>query len=323
MAEIPNTPDRTPEGAISPNAIPTPVLAVKDSETPAPETGTVGSQQRTLPTTAQKAMIAHYENDVASAMSQTDASQIQKFIERAKDEDALQKERTSQYKERALFTTIATLCIIGAIGAFVYAGLHYKSLTVPLVPTVSLGSFQSFGTKVSLATARDSMRTIALQDTAFTVGNAMLVDIVDNTGAFLSPKELFTYLDIAGTEPFTTSFVVARYGFVKVSDTEVVPFIIGATKDHSIAVKEFLIAEPTMTTLFAGAFMIDQKNIAAVVGGGFTQEIAANVPVRILRAQKDDQRQTTLVYGFPSDSIVVFSTDTRVFSVVENALGGE
>jgi hypothetical protein len=272
---------------------------------------------------AQKAVIANYEADVANAMSQTDASQIQKFIQRAKDDEIEQKERALRSTQGRLLSTIAVICLIGAIGGFVYGALHFKSLTVPLAPTVSLGAFPTFSAKIQMSTPLASVLETISKDSTFVVGRPMLVDIVDSTGTLVSPKELFTYLNVKATEPLQTSFVVARYGFVKISDTQVVPFIIGATADERIATKEFLIGEPSMTSLFGDAFMLDQSKITAVAGGGFTQEIVANIPVRILRAQKDDQRQTTLAYGFPSENVVVFSTDTQAFGLIENTIIGQ
>ena len=273
--------------------------------------------------TAQKAVIANYEADVANAMSQTDASQIQKFIQRAKDDEEEQKERAVRNTQGRLLSTIAVICLIAAIGGFVYGALHFKSLTVPLAPNVSLGAFPAFSAKIQTTTPLASVLETISKDSTFVVGRPMLVDIVDSTGTLVSPKELFAYLEIKATEPLQTSFVVTRYGFVKLSDTEVVPFIIGATADQSIATKEFLIAESTMPVLFEKALMLDQSKIAVIAGGGFTQEIVSNIPVRILRAQKDDQRTTTLAYGFPDENVVIFTTENRVFALVENTLIGQ
>ena len=272
---------------------------------------------------AQRAIISNYESDVANAMSQTDASQIQKFIQRAKDDEETAKERTTHNAQRTLLSTIAVICVLGAIAGIAYGTLHFKSLTVPLASNVSLGAFPTFASRIPLTVPLATVLDTISKDTTFTTGKPMLVDVVDASGTLVSPKELFAYLDIKATEPLQTSFVVTRYGFVKLSDTEVVPFIIGATADERIATKEFLIAEPSMTTLFANALMLDPSKIATVAGGGFAQEIVANIPLRILRAQKDDQRTTTLAYGFPTENVVVFSTDTRVFALVENTIIGQ
>ena len=86
--------------------------------------------------------------------------------------------------------------------------------------------------------------TSVSNDANFAVGKPILVDIFDpNTGALLSPKELCTFLHIDATEPFETSFAVLRYGLIKTSETQVVPFVVGAVQDDVVASKEFLIAE--------------------------------------------------------------------------------
>lgn len=299
-----------------------PIIPKKD-ETATPSAPGRLSGDPAVSATARKAIIANYEADVANAMSQTDASQIQKFIQRAKDDEETQKERVLHSTEGRILSSIAILCIIGAIGGFVYGVFHFNSLTVPLAPTVSLGAFPTFSTKIPITTPFTTVLDTISKDTAFVIGKPTLVDIVDSTGALVSPKELFAYLDIKATEPLQTSFLVARYGFVKLTDTQVVPFIIGATTDQSIATKEFLIAEQTMPALFGNAFMLDQSKIATIAGGGFVQEIVSNIPVRILRAQKEDMRSTTFVYGFPNENVVVFSTSTQVFGLVENTIIGQ
>jgi hypothetical protein len=274
-------------------------------------------------TVAQKAVLANYEVDVANAMSQTDASSVQKFIQKAKDDEETEKERTLQNSQRALFSSVSIVFVIFAAVLGVYGFFKYKALTVPLDTTVSLGTFSSFSTKIQETTPVNTMLDTLSEDTNFVVGKPVLVDIVDASGTLVSPKELFTYLDIKATEPLQTAFVVARYGFVKLSDTEVAPFIVGAVADEVVATKEFLIAEPIMTALFGTAFSIDPKKLISVAGSGFSQEIVANVPVRVLRTQKEDSHKMTLLYGFPIDKTVIFSTSEKALAAVRGQLLGQ
>ena len=298
----------------TPNPIPVPPV---NSVPPAPNSEPVS--------TVNRAVLSRYTDDVAHAMSETDASAIQKFIQDAKDQESLDKERAERTRQRVFFSTTAIILFCIALLGFAYSAWHYKNLTVPLETNVSLGAFPTFPTRINDQTvlAKDIITSVS-NDPNFAVGNPILVDIFDpNTGALLSPKELCTFLHIDATEPFETSFAVLRYGLIKTSETQVVPFVVGAVQDDVVASKEFLIAEQKLPILFSQAFNIDPSTLLDTVGGGFTQKTVYNTPIRILHAQKSDPFATTILYGFVQDKIVVFGTDESIIKIISDTLNSQ
>ncbi len=278
------------------------------------------------PTTSptEPGRIVHtYQDDLSMAMNATEAPVVQELLETARAREASEKERETVRKQRGWYTTGGLILVLLAIGALVYGVYYYRNLTVPVVPTASVGVFQS--TEPVYIDETDSTTALAslVEPLTLVENKPLLVPLLSDatTRTPLSVTETLTYLGMNPSEPFIASVSLARLGVYN-DGTRVSPFIIFSVTNPEITSKEFLIAEPTFLEQLSNVLMIDTSNQALEVGTSFTSTYMYNLPVRTLTAVDLDTKERTIVlyYGYATDRTIVLASNPTILKSVYNTI---
>lgn len=281
------------------------------------------SQENTNETsvTPPKPILHTYQDDLAKAMDTTDAAVVQELLADAREREHRQEDERTRKKQRGWYTLITILLTLFALGIGGYGIYHYKNLTVPVEPTVSVGVFPE---TTPFAISDTDIRTLltTLQTTALPRENTpTLVQLVRDaqTNTPLSKQELFSFFESKTTEPFLASFGVLRLGVVTVG-AKTVPFLIGSVEESERTSKELLIAEPDLLRMLYNPLGISLSQYGESIGNTFTQEYMYNLPTRTLTLEKEGEKAMVLFYGYATENVVVFSTDYEVLKQVYDTI---
>ncbi len=277
-----------------------------------------------MPTeTPKEAHRSHtYEDDVAQAMTTTDAVIVQELIATAREREDVEKDRIRVKKQRGLYSFFSTVLVLLAVVGAGYAVYHYNKLTVQVEKKTSVGVFAS--TDPVIASTTDIRQTIlSLQASdSLKEGKPMLVPIVkdDTTLIMLGKQEFFDFIESNASEPFVAAVDVIRLGMFD-EGKDRTPFIILSVPDPEVASKEFLIAEDDLLTMFYRPLGIDLSKYVDEIGKGFESTYMYNVPVRSLTSAKEDaDPETVLLYGYVNDNTIVITTKASVLKAVYDTI---
>ncbi len=279
--------------------------------------------QESAPKEAQpKAVLHTYQDDLAKAMDATDATVVQSLITEARVREEQQKEEVTRKRQKGWYIVGAFILGFGAIGASGYGIYHYRTLTVPVQQSFSVGVFQQTAPIDSAAT--DIRETVAMlqKDTTLPEGKPVLVQLISNTpqpNTLLSKEALFAFFEAKASEPFLASFGVLRYGVINTGKS-VTPFVIGSVTDSEVTSKELLIAEPDMLRMLYKALNIPIAEYKESIGTTFTQQYVHNLPTRGMVVTTGDQATVPLYYGYATEKLVVFSTDYTVLRTIYDSV---
>lgn len=272
--------------------------------------------------TPPKAVLHTYQDDLAKAMDATDATVVQSLITEARVREEQQKDEVVRKRQKGWYTLGALFLALGALIASGYGLYHYRTLTVPVQESFSVGVFQQTAPFVIEGTdIRETVATLA-QDTTLPEGKPVLVQLVSNTptpGTELSKEGLFSFFEAKASEPFLASFGVIRYGVVNTGKA-VIPFVIGSVTDSEVSAKELLIAEPDMLRMFYKPLNIPIAKYTEDIGKTFTQQYVYNLPTRGMVVTGDEGQTVPLFYGYATEKLVVFSTDYSVLKTVYDSI---
>lgn len=277
------------------------------------------------PTTpVQPGRVVHtYQDDLSKAMNATEAPIVQELLETARERERAQQEREHIRIQKKWYTTGGLLLVLFAIGALVYGVYYYQNLTVPVVPTASVGVFQSTDAFSATQTDSATLITTLAENTSLPENKPVLVPLTSDTTtrSALSVSETLTYLGMNPSEPFVASISIARLGVYN-DGTRVSPFIIFSVTDPEIASKEFLIAEPTFLSELSNILQVDDTNQALEVGTSFTSTYMYNLPVRTLTAVDLDTKERTIVlyYGYATDRTIVLASNPVILKSVYDTI---
>ncbi len=275
-------------------------------------------------TPVQPGRVVHtYQDDLSKAMNATEAPIVQELLETARERERAQQEREHIRIQKKWYTTGGLLLVLFAIGALAYGVYYYQNLTVPVVPTASVGVFQSTDAFSTTQTDSATLITTLAENTSLPENKPVLVPLTSDTTtrSALSVSETLTYLGMNPSEPFVASISIARLGVYN-DGTRVSPFIIFSVTDPEIASKEFLIAEPTFLSELSNILQVDDSNQALEVGTSFTSTYMYNLPVRTLTAVDLDTKERTIVlyYGYATDRTIVLASNPVILKSVYDTI---
>ena len=312
MAEIPHNPDAQPVSPEPSIPTPTPSLVPKVPQAPASEIPIAPTEMHPAVHTLQ--------SDLDRIMTATDPARVQEMLTNARENEAYEKDELDKGIARTWLSKGALILVFLALIGIGYGIVYYTRLTVPVEDTGGVGVFPSTLVQAAQTTSITDALTAARTDQTLEDLRPALVPIVTDTTSetLLTPTQLFAYIGGAAPEPLIQTLSVLRIGVVQI-DSEVIPFIIGATTDLEVTAKELQNAEPQLVTIFARALAIDQST---PVGGTFTSGYRYNLPVRILERALPgtDEKAITLLYGYPTDNIVVITTDQVALKAVYDTI---
>lgn len=264
-----------------------------------------------------------YQDDLAQAMNATDAVVVQEMLETAREKEREAKEEVSRERERVWYRSASTFLVFFSIIAIAYGYYHYRTLSVPVQKTPSVGVFPNTTAHVAGDTTIDNLVHLFMSDGTLVENKPVLVQIVSDTATLapLSVTRFFKFIEANVTEPFAGAINSIRLGMMNTGE-KIVPFIILSVVNHDIASKEFLIAEPKLLEYFSKALSIDTSQVQQEIGGGFESDYVYNLPVR-RRMQQDPatkEKSLVLVYGYATDTIMVVTADPSVLKVVYDTI---
>lgn len=259
-----------------------------------------------------KPYVHTYQGDLDKALDTTEASVVQTLMREAREREALERENRTRKRERKWYKAGGILLVLLALGALGYAVYYFRTLTVPVAPTYSVGVFS---TTEAFAVEDSSLSDVIQTLMARVLDTKPILVQLTKAGLPIDPATFFTFLGSAPSEPFVHTLYIARLGFIKENDA-LVPFVIVATPDPILARKEFLIAEGKLLSYFGALFTIPKTTETA-----FTSAYLYNLPVRILR---DVDGKPALLYGSIADTIFVITQSPEAFkSAYEEVLQGQ
>lgn len=332
VAEVPLVPESIPVEPmiVIPSTIPptrpaTPTLTLEEIQQQARAIGESGQANTMIPPPIVEAPVAvrTYEHDMARAMNVTDAKTVQVLLNNARDRETLDIVEKYNKKARRWYTAGSIFLLLKALAALGYGAYHYQRLTVPIIDSTSVGVFTSTDPIVASTTTIESvLEQFMVDDQSLSINKPYLIELVEDvpTQTLLSNAALFSFLGATPTEPFSTSLDAVRLGVVDTGE-KTTPFIIASTTTPDIAIKEFLIAEPTLLTQFTRALAIDTTSITPETVPTFIGEYRYNVPVRTLYTIDSSGNKTlTLLYAPITENIIVLTTDPAVLKTLYDTI---
>ena len=270
------------------------------------------------PIKEQVLLVHTYEDDMSRAMNVSDAKVVQKLMSDAREKESLEALREHNTRAKGWYVAGSIILLIVALASIGYGAYYYTRLTVPVSSSVSVGVFPSTEPIPADTTTIESViERFATTDT-MSAGKPYLVEIVNNSNdqTLLTNSALFSFLGATPTEPFATSLSSVRFGIMN-TPNKTVPFIIASVTTPDIAIKEFLIAEPTLLQMFKRALAIAPENISTETAPAFIGEYRNNVPVRALYTTDSiGAKSLTLLYASITDNIIVITTEPSVLSAI-------
>ncbi len=275
----------------------------------------------TVPDEQHRPIIHTYGDDMAHAMDATDAKVVAELLETARERESSVKNEEHIRDERAWYSAGAVILLVLALAAGGYSYYHYRHLTVPAVPTYSVGVFPSIDQIVANDTTITSILTSLETLDNLSINKPTLVPVTDGDGTLLSNEEFFTFIDAKLSEPFQTAIDIVRFGVMD-NGTAVEPFLIFYVRDPEVATKEFLIAEPDFLEFFSSTLGINPADHQAEIGKSFVSEYRYNLPFRTLSAvdTETNTRNLLLYYGYATDHTIVMATDPAVLKAVYDGI---
>lgn len=262
-----------------------------------------------------------FQSDLDMAMDTTEAPAVQELLQTARAKEAFEIEKQVVGSQRTWYSAGAVILIILALGAAAFGIYYYKTLTVRVTPTPSVGVFQNLDPIDTTTTAAESALAKLMSTDGIPEGKPMLVPLVDSIGTALSPEATFGYLNVKVGEPFIATLSLVRLGVMN-TGTTVTPFLILSTPTPELATKEFLIAEPTLLNTVASVLGIDLTLTARDIGTSFNSVYMYNLPVRTLTATNVDTGEKTILlyYGYATDNTIVIATDPTVLKAIYDTI---
>lgn len=328
VAEVPlvSEPAPTEPLIVIPSTIPptqpvTPTFTLEEIQQQAQAMSESGQPNTMIPPPIVEAPITvrTYEHDMARAMNVSDAKTVQVLLNNARDRENLDIVEHYNKKARRWYTAGSIFLLLIALGAIGYGAYHYQRLTVPITGSTSVGVFASTEPIVASTTTIESvLEQFMIDDQTLSINKPYLIELVGDapTQTLLSNAALFSFLGATPTEPFSTSLGVVRLGVVDTGE-KTTPFIIASTTNPDVAIKEFLIAEPTLLAQFTRALALDTTTIPPETVTSFTGEYRYNVPVRTLYTTDiSGNKVLTVLYASITENIIVLTTDPAVLKAV-------
>ncbi len=268
----------------------------------------------------QGPIIHTYEDDLSLAMNTTEASVVQDLLKTAREREEGERNRIETHKQKRWYTAGAVILILLGLGAATYGVYYFRTLTVPVVPTASVGVFQSTAPVATESATPLQIVTNADTDTSIPLNKPVLVPLTLD-GAPRSYEDTLTYLGMEFGEPFAAAFSIARLGIYR-TDDGASPFVILYAPNPEIASKELLIAEPKLLEALAPLLRIDTLQPINEVGTSFTSTYMYNLPVRTLISRNIDTNieTITLYYGYATDQTVVIASNPQVLKSVYDTI---
>lgn len=264
-----------------------------------------------------------FDDDITRAMNATDAMTVQEFLSTAREREAAEKSFRKNSIQRKWYSLFAILFTVCAIAAFGYALWHYYRLTVPVQESMSVGVFPS--TSPIVAGETDIVQTIEAfaLDSTLPEDKPLLVPLVIDAQNLvpLSKPDFFAFIGARPTEPFAYVMDSIRLGVMN-DGVATTPFLILSVSDPQIASKEFLIAEPSLLSLFSKALGIDPLSQATQIGASFKSTYLYNMPVRMLASANPEtgEESPVILYGYASDRVIVITTKPSILKAVYDQL---
>lgn len=264
-----------------------------------------------------------FQEDLSLAMNATDAHVVQEMLHTAREREELEKERDVVRHQKGWYTTGGVILVILALGAIVYGGYYYRTLTVSVAPLPTVGVFQNIAPVITDKTASlDAITTITTSPDIIE-GKPVLVPVLSDSTTLtpLSSEEVFRYFGIDFGEPFLAAISLVRLGVYN-NGTRVSPFLIFSVPNAEIASKEFLIAEPKLLDSVGAILAIPPRTDAEEVSAGFESSYMYNLPVRTLASTNIDTNVKTIIlyYGYATERTIVVATDPSVLKAVYDTI---
>jgi hypothetical protein len=262
-----------------------------------------------------------FQSDLERAMDTTEASAVQELLQTARNKETFEIERHSVHRQRTWYSAGAVILVVLALGAVAFGLYYYRTLTVRVTPSPSVGVFQnlpSINTETTdVSTALKSLVT----NESIPEGKPFLVPLTNNAGTALSPEATLSYLQVNPGEPFIATLSLVRLGAMNVGNS-VSPFLILSTPNPELATKEFLIAEPKLLEMTALVLGIDLTMEARDIGTTFNSVYMYNLPVRTLTSTNVDSREETILmyYGYATDTTIVVATNPTVLKAIYDTI---
>lgn len=265
-------------------------------------------------------IIRTYADDLARAMDTTEASVVQDLLRTAREREQDEIERARIHKQKGWYTAGGIILLVLALGAAVYGAYYFKNLTVPIVPTPSVGIFQSTTPIDTASTDIATLTTALAGDPSIASFKPLLVPLTNASGP-LSVDDTLSYLGIDLGEPFAAAFGLVRLGVYRTDETTS-PFLIFYAPNPEIASKELLIAEPKLLQTLAPVLRIDTQEQTSEVGASFTSSYMYNLPVRTLITRDLDTNTKTILlyYGYATDQTIVIASNPQVLKTVYDTI---
>lgn len=263
----------------------------------------------------KSALIQSYQTDIAKALDTTDAPLVQKLLEEGREREGEQQNEIVRTKERKWYTFGAVVFLFFALCALGYSIYYYSRLTVPVQKELSVGVFpESAPIPTSTTDIRRVVETLG-EITAPFPERPLLLQLQNETATPLSKQELFSFFESRPSEPFLSVFSTVRYGAVALEKP--IPFVLLGAPDGELASKELLIAEKELLNLFYRPLAIPIGDYDENTDMAFKEEYSYNLPIRTLfLTKKEGGSVPVLFYGYVTNNIIIFSTDTRALKLV-------
>lgn len=263
----------------------------------------------------QSALLQSYQTDIAKALDTTEAPIVQKLLEDARAREGEQKDERVRTKERKWYTFGAMVFLFFALCALGYGIYYYSRLTVPVQKELSVGVFpESAPIPISTTDIGRVVETLG-ETTASFPERPLLLQLQNETATPLSKQQLFSFFESRPSEPFLSVFSIIRYGAVALEKP--IPFVLLGAPDGELASKELLIAEKELLNLFYRPLAIAIGDYEENTDMTFTEEYSYNLPIRTLfLTKKEGGSAPVLFYGYVTNNIIIFSTDTRALKLV-------
>ncbi|HWC57701.1 MAG TPA: hypothetical protein VG621_01975 [Candidatus Paceibacterota bacterium] len=264
-----------------------------------------------------------YEEDMARAMDTTEAGAVQTLLQRAKAQEAEERETVKVYHQRRWYSAAGIILLLLALSAIGYGFYYYRHLTVPVSPAASVGVFQStdpvFVDTTDAPTALGGLLAITLLPEGKPLLVPLLSDATNRTP--LTPQQTFTYLGIDADDPLVAAFSLVRLGVMN-TGTTVTPFLIMSAPDPDVASKELLLAEPNLLGMVANTLHINTNDQTNEVGKDFVSSYMYNLPVRTLHTTDSASGEETILlyYGYANQHTIVIATDPTVLKAIYDTI---
>jgi hypothetical protein len=263
-----------------------------------------------------------YQDDMNKAMQATDPASVQKMMEDARVQQAEAEEIKTEQSERKWYSISGLFLIILTVAVVGFGAYYYMHLTVKVVPTASVGAFQSTENIVASTTSIQSVLATLAASTTLPVGKPELVNLVTDaqTNTLLSNSQLYSFIGAQVPGPLQGVITVARLGIVNTGQG-VIPFIVASVSDPDKSSKEFTIAEPGLLQLFYQALGIDISGISLSAIPAFQSQYFYNLPVRTLSVtDSTGQQSMIMLYGYASNNIVVITPKPEALKAVYDSI---